>query len=149
MRVSQQITEEIKKAMLEKQKERLEALRAIKTAFTLEITNKGAGSTLTDEEEIKILQRLLKQRKESAEIYQQQGRNDLLEIELLQAKVIEEFLPAQLNDEEIIATLKDLIAETGASSAKDFGKVMGIASKKLAGKAEGKKISELLRTLLQ
>lgn len=149
MRVSQQITEEIKKAMLGKQKERLEALRAIKTAFTLEITNKGAGSTLTDEEEIKILQRLLKQRKESAEIYQQQGRNDLLEIELLQAKVIEEFLPAQLNDEEIIATLKDLIAETGASSAKDFGKVMGIASKKLAGKAEGKKISELLRTLLQ
>lgn len=149
MRVSQQITEEIKKAMLGKQKERLEALRAIKTAFTLEITNKGAGSTLTDEEEIKILQRLLKQRKESAEIYQQQGRNDLLEIELLQAKVIEEFLPAQLSDEEIIATLKDLIAETGASSAKDFGKVMGIASKKLAGKAEGKKISELLRTLLQ
>ncbi|GIV42168.1 MAG: aspartyl-tRNA amidotransferase subunit B [Vicingaceae bacterium] len=148
MKITQQITGEIKNAMLSKDKDRLDALRAIKTALTLEMTNKGAGAQLSDDEEIKILQKLVKQRKESAEIYRSQGREDLAETEIKQAQIIEEFLPAQLDDNQIKSELQKIIEEIGATSAKDFGKVMGVATKKLAGRAEGKKISEILKTLL-
>ncbi len=148
MKITQQITDEIKNAMLSKDKDRLDALRAIKTALTLEMTNKGAGTQLSDDEEIKILQKLVKQRKESAEIYRSQGREDLAETEIKQAQIIEEFLPAQLDDNQIKSELQKIIEEIGATSAKDFGKVMGLATKKLAGRAEGKKISEILKTLL-
>lgn len=148
MKITQQITGEIKNAMLSKDKDRLDALRAIKTALTLEMTNKGAGAQLSDDEEIKILQKLVKQRKESAEIYRSQGREDLAETEIKQAQIIEEFLPAQLDDNQIKSELQKIIEEIGATSAKDFGKVMGLATKKLAGRAEGKKISEILKTLL-
>jgi hypothetical protein len=148
MKITQQITDEIKNAMLSKDKDRLDALRAIKTALTLEMTNKGAGAQLSDDEEIKILQKLVKQRKESAEIYRSQGREDLAETEIKQAQIIEEFLPAQLDDNQIKSELQKIIEEIGATSAKDFGKVMGLATKKLAGRAEGKKISEILKTLL-
>ncbi len=148
MKITQQITDEIKNAMLSKDKDRLDALRAIKTALTLEMTNKGAGTQLSDDEEIKILQKLVKQRKESAEIYRSQGREDLAETEIKQAQIIEEFLPAQLDYNQIKSELQKIIEEIGATSAKDFGKVMGLATKKLAGRAEGKKISEILKTLL-
>lgn len=148
MKITQQITGEIKNAMLSKDKDRLDALRAIKTALTLEMTNKGAGAQLSDDEEIKILQKLVKQRKESAEIYRSQGREDLAETEIKQAQIIEEFLPAQLDDNQIKSELQKIIEEIGATSTKDFGKVMGLATKKLAGRAEGKKISEILKTLL-
>ncbi len=131
-----------------KQKERLEALRSVKSGIILLKTDKGPSHEVTADEELKMLQKQVKQRKESADIYIQQSRPELAEKELAEAKVIEEFLPAQMSSEEVEKAVREIIARVGASSAKDMGKVMGAASKELAGKAEGKMISELVKKLL-
>ncbi len=142
------ISEEIKKAMLAKDKVRLEALRGIKKEFLEAKTAKGANDELSDETAIAILQKMVKQRKDSAEIYMSQGRSDLAEGEIAQIKVIQDFLPSQLTAEELEAAIKKIITEVGATSMKDMGKVMGIATKELAGKAEGRSISEMVKKLL-
>lgn len=131
-----------------KQKERLEALRSVKSGIILLKTDKGPSHEVTADEELKMLQKQVKQRKESADIYIQQSRPELAEKELAEAKVIEEFLPAQMSSEEVEKAVREIIARVGASSAKDMGKVMGAASKELAGKAEGKMISDLVKKLL-
>ena len=142
------ITEEIKKAMLSKDRVRLDALRGVKKEFIEAKTAKGAADEFTDDKATSILQKMVKQRKESAEIYSQQNRFDLAEIEIEQMKVIQEFLPAQLSIEEIEAIVKKVILETEASSMKDMGNVMAVANKELAGKAEGGVISGIVRKLL-
>lgn len=142
------ISEEIKKAMLAKDKVRLEALRGIKKEFLEAKTAKGANDELSDETAIAILQKMVKQRKDSAEIYTSQGRPDLAEGEIAQIKVIQDFLPSQLTAEELETAVKKIITEVGATSMKDMGKVMGMATKELAGKAEGRAISEMVKKLL-
>jgi len=142
------INQAIKEAMLAKQKERLEALRAVKNGVILLKTEKGIHYTVTADDELKMLQKQVKQRKESAEIYKQQNRPELAEKELFEAKIIEEFLPDQMSASDLEKAVRDIIGRVGAQSAKDMGKVMGVASKELAGKAEGKAISELVKKLL-
>lgn len=142
------INNEIKKAMLAKDKIRLEALRGIKKEFLEAKTAKGAADQLTEQTAISILQKMVKQRKESAQIFSSQGRDDLVENETAQMEVIQEFLPAQLSAEEIEGHVKKIIADLGATSMKDMGKVMGTATKQLAGKADGSVISQIVRTLL-
>ncbi len=142
------ISNDIKKAMLAKDKVRLEALRGIKKEFLEAKTAKGAGDELSDETATTILQKMVKQRKDSAEIYTSQNRADLAEDETAQLKVIQEYLPAQLSAEELEAEVKKIISENGAVSMKDMGKVMGVASKQLAGKAEGRAVSEMVKKLL-
>ena len=142
------ITEEIKKAMLAKNKVRLDALRGVKKEFIEAKTAKGAGDEFTDDKATSILQKMVKQRKESSEIYVQQNRKELAETEIEQMKVIQEFLPAQLSNDEIEAEVKKIIIETEASSMNDMGKVMAVATKELAGKAEGGAISGIVRKLL-
>ena len=142
------LTDEIKTAMRAKDSLRLEALRAIKSAEMLEQTSSAAGTTLTDEQEIKLVQKLVKQRKDSAQIFKDQNRPDLVEPEEAQAKIIAEFLPAQLSEEEITKIVGDIIAQTGAEGMKDMGKVMGMASKQMAGTADGKTISTIVKQLL-
>lgn len=134
--------------MKAREKEKLEALRAVKAAFMLARTEKGAGSILTEEEEMKILQRLVKQRRESASIYKEQNREDLYTVEKNEAEILSSYLPKPLSDEQVTAEIKKIVTETGASGMQDMGKVMGIATKTLAGKADGKKISEIVRVLL-
>ena len=148
MNLFDQVSEDIKKAMLAREKVRLEALRGIKKEFLEAKTAKGAGGELSDEMTVKILVKMVKQRKESAKIYEDNGRPELAENELAEAAVIEEYLPKQLSAEELEAELREIIAETGAEGPKDMGKVMGIATKKLAGKAEGKVISAKVKELL-
>jgi len=143
------IDQDIKKAMLAKADARLRGLRAIKSALLLARTEKGASEVISEETELKVLQKLIKQRKESAEIYQAQNRDDLYQIEKEEMQVIEAYLPQQLAPEEITAYLKDLIEKTGATSVKDMGKLMGTANKELAGKADGKTISEIVKQLLR
>lgn len=126
----------------------LESLRAAKTAFILAKSDKGADSTLTADEEIKILQKLVKQRKESAEIYKTQNRKDLWEKEEAEANVLEKYLPAKMNEEELTKTLKAIIDRVGAKTAADMGKVMGVATKELSGKADGREISAKVKQLL-
>ena len=147
MSLFERINNDIKKAMLNKGKDKLEALRAIKAAFLLAKTEKG-NNELTPDKELEIVRKLVKQRKDSAEIYKQNGRNDLAETELFQASVIEQYLPAQMSDEELENEVKAIISETGASSMKDMGKVMGAATKKLAGKADNKRIADTVKKLL-
>ncbi len=142
------ISEDIKKAMLARDHVRLESLRGIKKEFLEAKTAKGSDGTLPDEKAIQILTKMVKQRKESAEIYTQQNRPELADTELAQAAVIEEYLPKQLSDEELTAALREIIASVGATSPKEMGKVMGVASKQLAGKAEGKAISAKVKELL-
>ena len=142
------VSEDIKKAMLAKEKEKLEALRAVKTAFQLARTDVGAGDELTPEAELKIVQKLVKQRRESAEIYQQQNRQDLADKELLEASVIEQYLPAQMSEQELETVLKAIIERVGAKAPSDMGKVMGVATKELSGKADGKAISVKVKQLL-
>lgn len=142
------LTDEIKTAMRAKDSLRLEALRAIKSAVMLEQTSSATGTTLTDEQEIKLVQKLVKQRKDSAQIFKDQNRPDLVEPEEAQAKIIAEFLPAQLSEEEITKIVGDIIAQTGAEGMKDMGKVMGMASKQMAGTADGKTISTIVKQLL-
>lgn len=134
--------------MLAKDKVRLETLRGIKKEFLEAKTAKGAADELSEATETSILQKMVKQRRESAEIYTSQGRPDLAEVELAQLAVIQEYLPAQLTAEELETVITEIIASTGASSMKDMGKVMGVASKQLAGKAEGRAINEVVKRLL-
>jgi uncharacterized protein YqeY len=142
------ITEEIKKAMLAKERVRLDALRGIKKELLEARTAKGAGDELAVETATSILQKMVKQRKDSAEIYTTQNRPDLAEPEIEQMKVIQEFLPPQLSDEQLEAAVKRIIDQSGATSMKEMGKVMGLATRELAGKAEGRAISAMVKKLL-
>lgn len=148
MSLFDQISNDIKTAMLARDKQRLEALRGIKKEFIEAKTAKGADGELHDDVALKILAKMAKQRRESAQIYAEQNRPDLAGPELTEAAVIESYLPQPMTDAELEATLKEIIAEVGATSAKEMGKVMGVASKKLAGKADGKAISEKVKALL-
>jgi hypothetical protein len=148
MSLTTQIDQDIKQAMLAKNADKLRGLRAIKAALLLARTEKGAGEEVSAEGEIKVLQKLAKQRKESADIYQTQNRDDLYTIEMDELQVIESYLPKQMSREEVETYLKDLVTRVGATSVKDMGKVMGAANKELAGKADGKTISEVVKTLL-
>ena len=147
MSLFDQISSDIKAAMLARDKQRLEALRGVKKEFLEAKTAKGSDGDLP-ETAMKILVKMVKQRKDSAQIYIEQNRPELAEGELAEAKIIEEYLPQQMTEEELETALKAIIAETGATSAKDMGKVMGIATKQLAGKAEGKAISAKVKELL-
>lgn len=147
MSLQQIIDQDIKSAMLNKDSSRLRGLRAIKAALLVAKTEKGV-ETVTEEAGIRVLQRLVKQRKESAEIYQTQNRQDLYQIEQEELQVIEAYLPKQMDRLEISAHISEVIARTGAAGMKDMGKVMGIVNKDLAGKADGKTISELVKELL-
>jgi len=145
--ISTTIDQEIKQAMLAKNQAKLRGLRAIKAALLLARTEKGSEE-VTEEGELKILQKLIKQRRESADIYNQQGRADLAVIEEEEIEVINHFLPKQMEKEEVAAIIAKLIADSGATSVKDMGKIMGLANKELAGKADGKLIAEIVKTQL-
>lgn len=142
------VSADIKKAMLARDAVRLESLRGIKKEFLEAKTAKGSDGTLSDDRAIQILSKMVKQRRESAEIYTQQNRPELAESELAQAAVIEEYMPKQLTPGELDAALREIIARVGATSPKEMGKVMGVASKELAGKAEGRAISAAVKALL-
>jgi uncharacterized protein len=148
MSLTEKISSDLITAMKAQDKVVLEAIRAAKTAFTLARSDKGADSVLTPEEELKIIQKLVKQRRESAEIYKTQNRPDLYEKEVVEADVLEKYLPAKMSDEELINIIKGIIARLGATSPADMGKVMGVATKELAGKADGKEISAKVKQLL-
>ena len=148
MSLKQQIDNDIKKAMLAKNKEELEALRAIKSLILLAETDKGATGEISSDTENKLLQKAVKQRKESAEIFQQQGRPELAERENFQLEVISRYLPKQLSEDEVTEALKNIIQQVGAKGPQDMGKVMGTATKALSGKADGRLISELVKKLL-
>ncbi len=148
MNLFDKVSGDIKAAMLARDKVRLEALRGIKKEFLEAKTAKGGDGELSDDAALKILAKMVKQRKESASIYTDQNRADLAQEELAQSAIIEEYLPKQLSDEELTAALKEIIARVGATSAKEMGKVMGTATKELAGKAEGKAISAKVKELL-
>ena len=147
MSLENTINDAIKTAMKEKDKVALDSLRAVKSQILL-LKTEAKGAEVSAEQEIAILQRMIKQRKDSFEQFVAQGRNDLAEVEEAQMKVIEKYLPAQLSPEELEAEMKKIIAETGAETMKDLGKVMGIASKAFAGKSDGKSISEMTKKLL-
>jgi uncharacterized protein len=149
MELENRINADIKQAMIAKESRKLEALRAIKAALLLAKTSKeAAGGELPEEAGLKLLQKLIKQRQESADIYKSNGRDDLAEQELFQAGVIENYLPKQLSEEEILSGVARIISETGASGPKDMGKVMGAASKEFAGKADNKVVADLVKKLL-
>ena len=148
MSLFDQVSNDIKSAMLAKYKVRLEALRGIKKEFLEAKTAKGADGELSDDTAMKILVKMVKQRKESAQIYTEQNRPDLAEPELAEAAVIETYLPKQMDEAELTEALKAIIAEVGATSAKEMGKVMGVASKRLAGLADGRAISAKVKELL-
>ena len=148
MGLQQQVMDRMKIAMKAKDTVALESLRAIKSALLLAQTEGGAGGELSEEAEIKLVQKLVKQRKDSAAIYKEQGREDLAAPELAQVAVIEQFLPEQMSEEEVEKIVVETIAATGAEGMKDMGKVMGIVSKKLAGQADGKTISTIVKSKL-
>ncbi len=148
MSLQDKVMAEMKAAMKAKDSAKLEALRAVKGAILMANTESASKEGLTEDEENKLLQKLVKQRKDSAQIYKEQGREDLAEPELQQAAVIEQFLPEQMSEEEIEVEVDKIIAETGASGMQDMGKVMGMASGKLAGRADGKTISGIVRKKL-
>lgn len=148
MSLQQQVVEQMKVAMKAKDKVALESLRAIKSALLLVQTEKGSGAEMTEEDEVKLVQKLVKQRKDSAIIYKEQGRDDLAEPELAQVAVIEQFLPEQLSEEDIEKVVVQTIDAMGATGMQDMGKVMGMVSKKLAGKADGKTISTIVKAKL-
>lgn len=148
MSLSSNVMTAMKAAMKAKDQDSLAALRAIKSAILLAQTESGSKEELSEDQEIKLLQKLVKQRKDSAAIYTEQGREDLATPELAQAEVISQFLPAQLSEEEVAKIVEDIIAETGAAGMKDMGKVMGQASAKLAGQADGKTISTIVKQKL-
>lgn len=147
MSLENTISEAIKTAMREKDKVALDALRAVKAQIIL-LKTEGKGSEVSSEQEIAILQRMIKQRKDSFDQFMAQDRTDLAEVESAQTKVIEKYLPQQFSADELEAAMKEIIAETGAASIKDLGKVMGIAGKSLTGKSDGKSISEMAKKLL-
>lgn len=148
MNLFDKVSEDIKNAMKAKDKVALETLRNVKKYFIEAKTAPGANDELSDDAALKIIQKLVKQGKDAAEVYTSQGRQDLAEAEQAQVKVMETYLPKQMTPEELEAALKEIIAETGATDGKDMGKVMGIASKKLAGLAEGRAISAKVKELL-
>ena len=148
MSLEQNIMAELKTAMLAKDEKALRSLRAIKAAILLAKTSEGSGGEINEDQEIKLLQKLVKQRKDSLEIFQQQNRADLAQKEQEEIEVIEKFLPKQMSAEEIKAAVSEIITATGASSPADMGKVMGAATKQLAGKADGKAISAVVKELL-
>lgn len=148
MSLKQQIDSDIKQAMLAKNKDELKALRSIKSMILLAETDKGSVGELSSDAEMKLLAKAVKQRKDSAAIYQEQGREDLYNVEIEEAEIIERYLPKQLTEEELKAELEKIIAQVGASGPQDMGKVMGAATKALAGKADGKAISTMVKTLL-
>ncbi len=149
MSLQDKVMEKLKEAMRAKETVALESLRAIKSAILMAQTESGAKEELTEAEELKLLQKLVKQRKDSATLYQEQDRADLAEPELAQVTVIEQFLPEQMNEDELKKIISDIISKTGATSMKDMGQVMGMASKELAGKADGKAISNVVKSLLR
>ncbi len=148
MSLFDQVSEDIKRAMLAKDKVALDALRGIKKEFLEAKTAKGSDGELHDDKALQILQKMVKQRKESAELFTQAGRAELAADELAQCKIIEQYLPAMLSEEELTVALRDIIAQVGAAGPQDMGKVMGVATKQLAGKAEGKAINMKVRELL-
>lgn len=148
MTLEQRINDDIKAAMLAREKQKLEALRAVKSAILLAKTQKGAGEEIDEEGEIKILKQLVKQRQDSAEMYKQQNRQDLYEEEKFQLDVINAYLPQMMSEEEIEATVKQIIADGGFAGMKDMGKVMGQATKAFAGKADNKMVSDVVKRLL-
>ncbi|MBT3385356.1 MAG: GatB/YqeY domain-containing protein [Prolixibacteraceae bacterium] len=149
MAIFDQINNDIKAAMKAREKQKLEALRGIKKVMIEAKAAKGAGSELTDDESLKIISKLAKQGNDSATIYKQQNRIDLFEQEMAQVEVFESYLPAKITDEELAVVVKAIIQKTGASSIKEMGKIMGLASKELAGKADGKDIAAKVKSLLQ
>ena len=148
MKLIDKISSSIISAMKEKNVDELESLRAIKSALLLAQTQKGSDGNIQESDEIKILQKLVKQRKESAEIYKKQNRLELADIEISQSNITERFLPAQISLEDLDKLISEIISQTGAKGMKDMGKVMGIASTKLSGKADGKTISNIVRSKL-
>ena len=148
MSLQTKVMEALKEAMKAKDTVALESLRAIKSAILLAKTEAGAAEELSEADELKLLQKLVKQRKDSAALYTQQGRNDLAEPELAQMAVIEKFLPARLREAEVETAVRGIVNQVGATTPKDMGKVMGVATKQLAGKADGKLISEIVKRLL-
>ncbi|MDE6236476.1 MAG: GatB/YqeY domain-containing protein [Muribaculaceae bacterium] len=148
MTLFDKVSEDIKKAMLAREKVRLEALRGAKKEFLEAKTAKGANGELTDETAMKIIVKMVKQRKESAKIYEENNRKELADNELAEAAVLEEYLPKQLSGEELEQEIRVIIAETGATGPKEMGKVMGVATKRLAGKAEGRAISDTVKNIL-
>lgn len=148
MSLEQKIMAELKTAMLAKDEKTVRSLRAIKAAIILAKTSEGAGGEITEDAELKLLQKLVKQRKDSLEIFQQQNRADLAQKEQEEIEVIEKFLPQQMDSETLKAAVAKIIADTGAASPADMGKVMGVATKQLAGQADGKAISAVVKELL-
>jgi uncharacterized protein YqeY len=148
MSLTEKISNDLINAMKSKDKVVLETLRAAKTAFTIARTNKGADAILSDADEISIMQKLVKQRRESAQIYKEQNRPELYEKEVAEATVLEKYLPAKMSEEELTKILKEIISKVGAKTPADMGKVMGIATKELVGKADGKEISAKVKQLL-
>lgn len=148
MSLSEQIMEAMKTAMKSKDTMALQALRSVKSAILMAQTESGAKDTLSEDEELKLLQKLVKQRKDSAAIFTEQGRADLADPELAEAKVIEAFLPEQMSEEEVAKVIDEIIAQTGAASMKDMGKVMGMANGKLVGKSDSKTISTIVKQRL-
>ena len=148
MSLTEKISSDLINAMKAKDKVALEAIRAAKTAFVLARAEKGADSVLSAEEELKIIQKLVKQRRESSAIYKEQNRPDLYEKEVIEADVLEKYLPAKMSEEELIAVIKGIMERIGAKSPADMGRIMGIATKELAGKADGKEISAKVKQLL-
>jgi uncharacterized protein len=148
MSLVQKINDDLKAAMMAKEKEKLEAIRSIKAAFLLAKTEEGGTGEISDEKALIIIQKLHKQRKESAEIYKNAAREELAQKENFEASVLEQYLPAQMSEAEMESIIRTIIAESGATSVKEMGKVMGIAAKQLAGKASNKAISDKVRQLL-
>ena len=148
MSLTEKINADLITAMKTKDKESLEAIRAAKTAFILARSEKGHDYVLTPDEEVKIIQKLVKQRRESAAIYKEQNRSDLYEKEVSEANVLEKYLPAKMSEEELGKVLQEIITRVGAKSPADMGKVMGVATKELAGKADGREISAKVKELL-
>lgn len=144
----ERVSNDIKDAMRAKDQVKLNALRGLKKELIEAKTAKSADAILSEEEGLKIVQKMVKQRKDTAEIYREQNRPDLLEQELAEASAISIYLPAQMTEEELVTAIKEIIARTGATSAKEIGKVMGVASKELAGKTEGREISRVAKELL-
>ncbi|MFO7656222.1 MAG: GatB/YqeY domain-containing protein [Bacteroidales bacterium] len=148
MSLFDKVNDDLIASMKAQEKDKLEAIRAVKTAFLIAKSDKGAASVLTEDEELKIIQKLVKQRKESADIYKSQNRDDLYKKEIFEAEVISVYLPKQMNEEELVKVLKEIISRTGAKTPQEMGKVMGIASKELAGKADGKMIATKVKEML-
>ncbi|MDA3890420.1 MAG: GatB/YqeY domain-containing protein [Salinivirgaceae bacterium] len=148
MSLSDKINADIKSAMLAKEKEKLEALRSVKAAFMLAKTEKGSSDVLSEEAELKIVQKLVKQRKDSAEVYKTNDRQELYEKEISEAQIIQQYLPAQMTEEKVAEAIKAIVLEVGALGPQDMGKVMGVASKRLGGKAEGRIIAQKVKEIL-